>query len=203
MPLEQQRVKASTQPDLSTRSEMSTRSLWPTACLCIWIACMWPSVLRWRPAGLLVCFKLKDFCDRVQVPLRSFQGRHGYLADQARKAANKPEPFFHSQPTWWRRQRGVPRRTLLNHCPSFMWLHMLAVVLRMQGVGAHLWGDGGEPEFSPMPFTILAAPVGSSVKCSSPEHGLLTQIPGPLIQTLSPFIPAPAPPFPTSSGKAT
>lgn len=50
-----------------------------------------------------------------------------------------------------------------------------------------------------MPFTTLAAPVGSSVKCSSPGHGRLTQIPGwqprssPL-QTLAPFIPAPPPP---------
>lgn len=134
-------VKASTQTDLSTRS------LRPTACLCFWIACMWPCVLRWRFANspvsvsssiktsatgsLCACFKVTMVTLRIKSKKVQTNQSCALTVSLHRGEDRVGRPGGLS----WIIAPRARDRTCMQP-----WL---------QGAGAHSRGDGREPEVSP------------------------------------------------------
>lgn len=140
-------VKASTQPDLSTRSKMSSHSLQSTACLCFWIACMRLCVLRWHPTGksVSVSSSIKPSAtESPSAPLCGISRSPWRLCRSSWNACKLARADLHGG-----KDRGVRSGGLsLIIAPRTRDRTCMKVAPCPEGTGTHSWGDGSKPEVS-------------------------------------------------------
>lgn len=143
-------VKASTQPDLSTRSKMSSHSLQSTACLGFWIACMWLRVKVASHWQVRLCFKLdKAFCDRKsQCPAMW----HFKVTMETLQVKLKFMQTSQDSPTWGRKTDPLedpPSSLPLKHVTVHAWK-----LYRAQKEQTHIREEMGANQRSPSAHAI-------------------------------------------------
>lgn len=143
-------VKASTQTDLSTPS------LRPTACLCFWIACMWPCVLRWQPASSPVSVSSSIETSATGSPCARFKVTMATLRIKPEMLQTNQNRAFTVGLHCGEDRVGRPGGLSWIIAPRAR--DRTGVQPWLQGAGAHSRGDGREPEVSPRAVHRTSSP---------------------------------------------